>query len=314
MLHSNGFPVLLAGAVGFLLLATKPLHADQPGSAEPVKIGMVQTLFTDVPKTIVDWVSPLFTTLVKKHTGLDGKLVVGGDYYHLSQLLNEKKVQLGVFHGHEFAWAQQKFKDLKPLMIAVYKRHVLRAQLVVREDSTATGFPDFKGKNVALPFRSKGHCRVYLERNCAECGMNDPRAFFSQVTAPANVETALDDVLLGKVQCAVVDDEGLETYGNIKPGCYARLKVLKQSENFPCGIIAYREGALDKAILDRFRDGMIKANTSDESRDIMRMFKVMAFEPVPADYPQLLNHVLQAYPAPETPAARSQARNGSASR
>src|SRR5437016_55153 len=80
--------------------------------------------------------------------------------------------------------------------------------------------------------RSREHCRLFLERGCRACGA-EPQGFFAKVVTPANVEDALDDVIRGKVQVAVVDGVSLECYEQVKSGCFARLKVLTRSAIFP---------------------------------------------------------------------------------
>lgn len=275
----------------------------------PIQIGMVRTFFHDVPQSLVDWLPLPFSKLMKDHTGLDGKLVIGGDYYHVGKLLDEKKVQLGVFHGFEFAWAQSRFPELEPLMIAIYKHRGLRANLVVLKDNPAKGFNDLKGKNVALPMNSKGHCRLFLERSCQSCGQTDPKAFFHQLARPASVFAALDDLVDEKIHAAVVDGEFLESYKDLKPGNFEWLKVVATSEVFPSGVLACRKGGLDEATAARVRDGMIRAKESVTGRDLMLMFKISAFERPPSHYPQTLSDIIKTYPAPEPVAVKKMGNN-----
>jgi ABC-type phosphate/phosphonate transport system substrate-binding protein len=294
MRSKNGILLGLAALVG-ALGALHTSHAVE-STTPPVKIGMVQTLFTDIPQSIISWLSSPFTQLMKEQTGIEGQLVVGGDAFHLGKELHENRLQLGVFHGFEFAWAQQKYPDLRPLMIAINKNRQLRADLVVKKDSAVAGFTDVRGKDLAMARRTKAPVRLFLERGLAECGQADPKAFFGHFTNPPSTEDALDDVVAGRVQAAVVDDLSLEFYGELKPGCHARLKVAKQSEGFPAAVIAYREGALDEKILARFRDGMVNAKKNEKAREVMSMFHITAFEPIPADYAQSLAAIMRVYP------------------
>jgi ABC-type phosphate/phosphonate transport system substrate-binding protein len=292
--------VVLGAVVAFLLAGLAPrLHATDPGPAAPgtVSIGLVQSMFRDVPAPLVQLLMPPFRTLMRAQTGLDGQLVTVPDAFELGSRLQDDKVQLGVFHGFEFAWARQKFQDLRPLCIVINRQRNLYAYVMVKEDSPVKNFADLKGKAVALPLRSREHCRLYLERLCAAAGQ-EPERFLGQTVTSAHVEAALDDVLRGKVQAAVVDGVSLECYRHVKPGCGARLRVLSQSEIFPAAVVAYRQGALDAATLNRFKNGMITANQNERGRDLMSMWKVTAFEAVPADYEQTLTNVLRAYPPP----------------
>jgi ABC-type phosphate/phosphonate transport system substrate-binding protein len=283
--------------LGALALAWAAPGAKSGGEpADVVRIGLVKTLFRDVPEPLVQWLSTPFSTLMKAQTGLNGQLVTIKDCFELGGQLHDNKVQLGVFHGIEFAWARERFKDLRPLCIAINKHRHLHAYIVVRGDSPAHAAAELKDKVMALPLRSREHCRLFLESQCDASGMA-PAKFFAKIVTPANVESALDDVLRGKTQAAVVDGVALECYKHVKPGCHARLKVLQESELFPAAVVAYRQG-LDKETLDRFKTGMITANQNERGRDLMRMWSLTAFEPIPDDYEEVLANILRIYPAP----------------
>lgn len=283
----NNIVVRATFVVGFLVL-TSAVPAAAP---DPVRIGMVQSLFMDVPAPIVQLLSKPFTDMVKEFTGLNGQVVAGGKVEDVAKNLYENKLHLAVLHGYELAWAQQWYPDLRPLMVVIGEHRRVQVYLVVSKDSKAAHVADLYGKKVALPRRSKEHCRMFLERYGAQC----------KVITPANAEVALDDVVLGKVQGVCVDIHALEMYKELKPGVYKRLRILHSSENFPPAAIVYRHGALDEETLDRFRTGMLNANTSDKARRIMGLFHIAAFEAVPNDYAQNLAEILKAYPPPPDP-------------
>src|SRR6202035_1873398 len=88
-------------------------------SANQLHIGLINTLFRDVPKPLACALMQPFRSLVETQTGLDGRLTTAEDALSLGRQLAEDKVQLGVFQGIEFAWARQKYPDLRPLMIVV---------------------------------------------------------------------------------------------------------------------------------------------------------------------------------------------------
>jgi len=280
-----------------LLGSALPLQAEEVKPPEQVRIGMVNTLFHDIPPPLIEFLGGPFKTLVKEFTGLDSQLKVGGDGYDIAKKLEDKNLDLAVLHGFEFGWAQRKYPDLRPLTIAVSKYRQVNAFLVVRADSEIKTFSDLKGKDIGFPRKSKEHCRLYLERSCANCGQCYTKGFFNQIIASANADDALDDVLRGRLQGVITDNMSLEEYEQFKPGCYARLKVIKQSEPFPPAVVVYREGALSADTLKRFRDGMIGANQTPRGRDMMSMFKMTAFEPVPDNYGQMIAEILRHYPA-----------------
>lgn len=273
-------------------------HAAAPDK-EAVTIGIADTMVVDVPRPLVELLAGPFGSLMKEFTGLEGKLKVGGDPLEVARDLAEKKLQLGVFQGIEFAWAKHHYPDLQPLMIAVYKQRQLHATLVVRKDGPINSFADLRGKEVSLPCRSKEHCRLFLERHCHECGMCLPQAYFGQVVRSYSTEDALDDLVRGKIHAAIIDKVSLDFYEYLKPGAYARLKVAKESEAFPPAVVAYRKDALPESTLNKFKEGMLRANKNQRGQDMMGMWRISSFETVPQDYHRNLAEILKAYPAPE---------------
>ena len=262
----------------------------------PVRIGVVGSLFRDMPEPLVKVVTQPLGALMEAQMGMAGQLMIGGDALTLGQQLADAKLHLAVFHGIEFAWARQIHPELRPLMIAVNQQRHLCAYLVVRTDG-ASGLPGLKGKDLALPQGTREHCRLFLERHCKGSGQ-EPAQFFAHITSPGNFEDALDDVVDGEVQAAVVDGVALECFKRRKPGRYARLKPILESEIFPAAVIAYYPGVLQEDILRRFREGMINAQKSAMGRQLMTMWKLTAFEPVPADYEETLTNIVKSYPVP----------------
>src|SRR5262249_19459423 len=265
--------------------------------AEPVCIGLVRSLFPGTPESLIGAMMQPFGALMESQTGLSGNLVSGGDASQLGKLLAEDKVHLAVFHGVEFAWARQQNPELRPLMIAVNQHRHLRAVVVVRADAGINRFAELKGQCVAVLKQSGEHCRLFLERRCQETGL-EAAHFFGKITTPGNNEDALDDVVDQVVQATVVDSIALESYQRRKPARCARVKVLEQSEVFPAAVVAYHPGALNDAILERFRAGMLNANRGALGRQFMALWKLTAFEAVPDDYEQTLIQILKAYPLP----------------
>jgi ABC-type phosphate/phosphonate transport system substrate-binding protein len=292
-------PLSVAAAFAVAACVFAPAPAQNAKEPDTVRIGMTQSIFVDIPPVLVQMFAPSFGELTRECSGLTGQMVVGGDAFELSQRLRAKEVDFAVYQGVEFAWASQKHGDLVPLMVAINRHRFIKAYLVVRKDSTATGFADIKGKDIAFPLKSKEHCRLFLERNCTDCGHCEPKAFFGHVTRPGSTETALDKVCSGDLAAAIVENAALENYQTIKPGCAAKLRVAKTSETFPVAAIVYRKGAINPEVLTKFKEGMLNANKNDRSRELMNVFQVTAFEPVPGDYAQTCADILRAYPPPE---------------
>ena len=96
----------------------------------------------------------------------------------------------------------------------------------------------------------------------------------------------------------MVDSVAWENYQWMNPAKAAKLKLLMQSEAFPTGVIAYREGSMPEAELKKFRDGLTTAHQRPEGMQLMMLWKMKGFDVVPADYQQTLAEIAKAYPPP----------------
>src|SRR5207302_707113 len=101
------------------------------------------------------------------------------------------------------------------------------------------------------------------------------------ITMPSTIEDALDDVVDDEAQATIVDGVCLDAYKRRKPGRCEKLKTLMLSEIFPSGVVAYHPGALDEATIQRFREGMLNAHKEPLGRQLLTMWKLTGFEPVP---------------------------------
>ena len=216
---------------------------------------------------------------------------------NLARQLKDDEVQLGVFHGVEFAWVHQKYPTLKPLVIAVNGPAYLRTHLVVRADSKIASAANLKGKVVELPRMSSEHVRLFLERRCCPPGEKQEK-YFAKVITTSNPIDALDDVVDDDAQAVVVDEAAYEAYQKNKPGRAAKLKTVQQSEPFPCAVIAYQPGVLSESVLNAFRDGLIAAKDNPKAQQLLKANRVTGFEAIPTDYEKSLEEIAKAYPAP----------------
>jgi ABC-type phosphate/phosphonate transport system substrate-binding protein len=294
--------IIRAGAVAaalgltFLLLQPAPTES-APAGGKVVRVGLIGTLFRNMPEPLMQVAMRPFKSLLEDQTGMTGELVAGGDAGHLAALLKEDKVQFGVFHGVEFAWARQQSPALKPLLVAVNGRPALHAVVLVPQDSKVATCADLKGKTVGLPSDSREHCRLFFDRRCVAPG-GCPEKFFGRVLYPANVEEALDDLVDGKMDALVVDGLTLEAFQKLKPGRAARLRPLLRSEAFPPAVVAYHPGSLSEDLLTRFRNGLLAASSSRRGQRLLEMCKITAFRAVPDNYEEMLKSIARVYPAP----------------
>ena len=122
--------------------------------------------------------------------------------------------------------------------------------------------------------------------------------FFAQVIRPADLEDALDNVVDGTVQVTVVDAVALENYQHRKPGRFAKLKIVVDSEVFPAAVVAYHPGSLGEPALKRFREGMVGASQTRRGQQMLALCRMTGFEIIPTDYDQILSDIIKAYPPP----------------
>jgi ABC-type phosphate/phosphonate transport system substrate-binding protein len=285
-------------ATGALLLMLAAASVSTADDGHSVRIGLVSSLFRDTSEPLMQIIMRPFKSLLETQTGVSGRLESGGDAHHLGQRLKEGDLHLGIFHGVEFAWAKEKFPQLKPLLLAVNKQPFLRAHLVVRSDSKIDRVDDLKGRIIGLPSMSREHCWLFLERRCVPSGQM-PTQFFARVNRPRDAAYAIDDVIDNVAQAAVVDDADLTAYRKQNPRYFAKIKVLQRSETFPSAVIAYYPGVLSESLLDQFRSGMLAAKDSRQGRQMMQMCRITSFEEVPDDFDKKLEAIAKAYPPPK---------------
>lgn len=292
--------ILLAGGLAGVCFQGAG-RAEDLAAPKKVKIGMVSTLFRDVPDSLIDAMKKPFGILMSTQTGMAGELSKTGDSTDLGQKLTDGTVDLGIFHGFEFAWAREKYPQLRPLVIAVNQSPTLRAYLVVKADSAIAGFADLKEKTLDIPKGTRGHCRLYLEARCLEAGQCSPQDLLGKVICSGSAEEALDEVIEGNVQATIVDNTTLESYKRRKPGRFTELKVAAESEMFPAGVVVYRTGTLNEQTLAKFRDGLLNSHKTFLGRQLLTLWKLSGFMAIPPDYDQMLADIIKAYPPPPEP-------------
>ncbi len=290
---------LLLAAFGFAL--SMPAAA-QPAKDAPVQIGLVKQFFNDVPETLVNIATQPFADLMKMTTGYEGKLSYKYDAFEIARKLDKGELHIGVFHGHEFAWLQKQYPKLQPMMLALNQHKDVRAFVVVNKESKATCIKDLQGKNIDLPFATKEHCCVYLDKACSDNAGQGAKNFFKSVSKCKSPIEALDNVRSGKLDAVLVDTITLEFYKQEKGSAAFDkfLKVLVQSEEFPPPVIVFKEGGLQPEMIKKFRAGLAIAHESPEGRDILQMWQIDCFVPVPESYSASLTDSLKRYPLPPT--------------
>jgi len=288
-------PGILLGAV--LLASVDTGQAQQAPNL--LRIGTSGNLSPGAPKAKENAATATLKDFIRDETGLKNEIVRARDWQDLAKQMVDKQIPLGVFQGHEFAWAQNQHPELKPLVVAANGTPYIVAYMVARKDGPTTNFAGLQGKSLALPPGSEGFPWFFVQRQGEALGKKAD-AFFSSIQRDyENVEDAVDDVVDGKVEATVVDRTSLEAYKRRKPGRFRQLTELTHSETVPRAVIAYTEGALDQATLDRFRNGLLRAGQQERGQTLLTAFHLTGFERAPADFDKVLATTRKAYPPGE---------------
>jgi ABC-type phosphate/phosphonate transport system substrate-binding protein len=289
-----------AAAASLAALALGRLSARGEEAAKPpraVKIGLIESLFREIPAPLVLFALRPFQAYMQAQMGSAGELAEGGSALELGKALTEKKVQLGVFHGLEFAWAKQRFPKLEPLFIAVNEVPILRAELLVRAADDFRSINDLEKKTLRLPNRGREHCWVFLERRCVKPGVA-PREFY-KIRKSGDADEVLDTLADDKkTHAALVDGIDWDNYKKANPAKAGLLKPLMTSEPLPCALIATHQGDLPAVMLNRFRNGMLGAHRTAEGQKILKLMRITHFEDIPKDFGDQLTSAAKAYPLP----------------
>jgi ABC-type phosphate/phosphonate transport system substrate-binding protein len=234
---------------------------------------------------------------IKEETGFNNEIIQQKHWRELAQKMADRQLHLGVFQGYEFAWAVEKQPDLKPLAIAVNVYRYPVVYVVARQDSKAPDFAGLQGQALALPASGQRYLHLFVERQ-AQANGKKLEEFFSRITSPENLEDAIDDVVDGVVQAAVIDRAGLEAYKRRKPGRFKRLKEVAHSQPLPPTVVVYYDATLDQSTLQRFREGLVGASQKEKGKMLLNLFRISGFEAVPSDFDQVVTEARKAYPPP----------------
>lgn len=268
----------------------------------PLQIGMVQGMFRDVHPAMVQALSRPLRDLIRNKTGLTGDVAVVPDAHTLAARMQDGQLNLGVFHGFEFAWVRKNHPDLVPLVVTVPGTRKLQAVVVVATDSSAQSLADLKSTDVAVPRGTKAHCLAFLDRE--RVGLPATTAV-PKTEPPMTPAEALDAVVSGSTPAALVEVSALEGYQAVQPGAFQRLRILCRSELFPPTVIVYRKETVSADMAAKVHRILVEAHTTPAGKPLMMLWNLRGFEDVPADYDAHLEKSLQSYPAPSVGSPKS---------
>lgn len=286
--------VVLVVSLG--LLSLPPALARPEGKC--VKLGVIDTVSQGVPAALMELAMRPFKSYMEEQTATQSEIVNGGDALALAAKLADDKVQVGIFHAHEFAWAKQKYPSLRPIVVCVSETPTVSALLLVPSNSKAKDIADLKGKTLVVPRKAKEFCRLWLDRKLVPEGVA-PAKHYGKILTPASPESGLDTVVDGKAQAIVVDSLAFERFKKERPGRAKWLKVIATSEGFPSGVIACHKDRFPEEQVTKFREALMAAKSSETGRATLELFKLSCFEAPSQEYQDQLDAVLKAYPAPK---------------
>jgi len=291
--------------VAFVLwfaLGASGLRADTPEKQnKTVRIGMSQTLFRGTDPNLMIALSKPLGGLFQSQTGVVADFSIHADTAELARRIHAGELHFGIMHGIDYAWVQQQFPDVQPLVLCQNETIRLKGYIVVRDDCQARSIADLKGKTLAFPKRSLNHCYLCTHKAIADAGF-EPAGFFAPSPLPANVDVALDWVFEGTTAACVVDGLALETYRTRKPGRAKRLRILCESCEYPTAAILYNPKLADAEVIQKVREGLTSAHERALGRQLLTLWRLTNFVAVPQEYQQMLAAIRNSLPQPVQPA------------
>lgn len=260
-----------------------------------IRIGIPRSMFQEIPPGLVSFAGQPFKDLIKAQTGLNGEVLNETDSFVVARGLDTGKLQLGVFLGHEFAWAKQKFPALEPLVCAVPRTRDVQAILLVRHDCKAADLADLKGTKIVIATAMRDHARMFLESRRA---VEMKGSGFDSIEKVETQHDAIHKVMDNEAEVTVVDSAAWFYFQKLYPGPCQNLRILSQSEAFPPNVIAFKKGSLDDTTIKAIRDGLSTAHENQKAKRIMTVIRLDRFDSPPKNYDEMLKACLKAYPKP----------------
>jgi len=234
---------------------------------------------------------------IREQTGMSNEIQGQQRWEILADKLDKGQLHVGVFQGYEFAWAQEKVPQLKPLALGINGERYPVACVVVKRDNAAKSFADLKGQALAMPATTQGYVKLFVGRQ-AELSKQKADVFFAKITRTPDVEDALDDIVDGKGQAIVLDQSTLQAYKRRKPGRFNQLREVAHSQPLPPIVVAYCGTFLDQPTILRFKDGLLGAAQKEKGETLLTLSHLTGFENVPPDFDRVLAETRKTYPHP----------------
>jgi ABC-type phosphate/phosphonate transport system substrate-binding protein len=283
-----------------LALLLTPAHSPADTKELPVlHIGTTETTVEEAVPEGADETAMQAThrQFIQAVTSFDSDIVALENHEVLAERLASGRLQVGVFLGYEFAWAQARYPKLQVLAVGI-NHHLYRyPALVVHRDGPVSDLADLKGRTLALPRMGQSYARLFFGAQSRVAGQ-DPGGLLGRIDSFEDAETPLDDVVDQTEQAAVVDRLVLEAYRRRKPGRFARLKALSESAPMPPVLIAYYDGNLDPQTVTHLQDKLTNAHKQTNGEQLLMLFRLTRFAPPSPEFERVLAETRKTYPAP----------------
>lgn len=267
------------------------------GDKEVLRIGIPRSMFQEIPPGLALFAGLPFKELIKSQTGLNGDVLNEADSFVVSRDLDSGKLKLGVFLGHEFAWAKQQYPGLEPLVCAVPRTKEVQALLLVRHDCKASNLAEMRGAKLVIATAMRDHPRMFLEGRRA---MEIKVGGFGSTEKVDTQHDAIHKVMENEADITAVDSAAWAYFEKLYPGPCQNLRVLARSDVFPPNVIAYKKGSLDDATIKAIRDGLSTTHENPKAKRMMSVIRLDRFDSPPKNYDEMLKACLKAYPKPLT--------------
>lgn len=259
-----------------------------------VKVGLLETMFQDVPKPILNAMAEPFRSLMLRQTNLQGEVEICKDFQYLASKLKAGTLSVGVFHGFEYAWAKKADPNLIPLLVTVPHGRKAQAMVVVRKDAEIAKIVDLKGKPLCVAKGTKAYSRLYADRLKAT-----HREFELSGKPPTMTpEEALTAVAAGSEVATLTDASILHGYALLQPGAFNNLRILCESELFPCSVIATEKGVMTDAEVEKITNGLGTASKTAQGRALLSLWGLKGFEKIPDGFEEHCAKIMLTYPPP----------------
>jgi ABC-type phosphate/phosphonate transport system substrate-binding protein len=295
-LSLRGFVYCVLALSALLGVAAVVAHG-RSDKSDVLRIGLSSPLGSDTEGPREKAAAMMLQGFIKGETGENDEITCQKGWRDLADKLAAGQLQVGVFQGYEFAWAQEQYPSLKPLALALTGPRTLTACVVARRDGAVKQFADLRGQSLCLPNTGQGHLRMFVE-HASQAEGAEAGAFFSKISCPPNVEDCLDGVIDGVVQAAVVDRAALEAYKERNPGRFNLLIEIAKSQPLPPVVVAYCDKVLPEPTVRRFQLGLVESRNKEKGRMMLTLFRLTGFEAAPEDFAELVAQTRAAYPAP----------------